>query len=41
MNVVEALIIKDEIAYLEYGKKYEELSEDQKLEIQYILDDLL
>ena len=32
--------IKDEIAYLEYGKKYEELSEGQKLEVEYIFEDL-
>ena len=33
--------VKDEISYLEYGKKYEELSEDQKLEIEHIFDDLV
>lgn len=33
--------MKNEIAYLEYGKNYNELTEDQKLEIDYQLEDAM
>tara|TARA_Y100000593_G_scaffold25689_1_gene51221 strand:- start:222 stop:341 length:120 start_codon:yes stop_codon:yes gene_type:complete len=33
--------LKDEIAYLEYGKKYAELSEGQKMEVDYEYNDLV
>ena len=33
--------LKDEIAYLEYGKKFSELSEGQKMEVEYEYDDLV
>ena len=33
--------LKDEIASLEYGKKFSELSEGQKMEVEYEYDDLV
>ena len=33
--------LKDEIAYLEYGKKFSELSEGQKMEVEYEYNDLV
>ena len=33
--------LRDEIAYLEYGKKFAELSEGQKMEIEYEYNDLV
>ena len=33
--------LRDEIAYLEYGKKCAELSEGQKIEVEYEYNDLV
>jgi len=33
--------LRDEIAYLEYGKKFAELSEGQKIEVEYEYNDLV
>ena len=33
--------LRDEIAYLEYGKKFAELSEGQKMEVEYEYNDLV
>ena len=33
--------LKDEIAYLEYGKKFSELSEGEKREVECEYDDLV
>ena len=33
--------LKDEIAYLEYGKKYAELTPGQKREVDYEYNDLV
>ena len=33
--------LRDEIAYLEYGKKFSELSEGQKMEVEYEYNDLV
>ena len=33
--------LRDEIAYLEYGKKFAELSEDEQKEVEYEYNDLV
>ena len=33
--------LRDEIAYLEYGKKFAELSEGEQREVEYVYDDLV
>ena len=33
--------LRDEIAYLEYGKKFTELSEGEQREVEYMYDDLV
>ena len=33
--------LRDEIGYLEYGKKFAELSEGEQREVEYMYDDLV